>query len=125
MASRITFQQKPTQVRQISQKKSGKSNPHQPRAIYANVGYRQRGESKLPATFRKVVQYVEANYNIPTDFEISSTYGVHSGVCYEKRLVAAYTWGQLTPKRGVTVKKLCVECGCEGHFRDDCETLIQ
>ena len=97
-----------------------------PTAVFTNVNYKTKGKTTdLPENYRKVVAYVEKTFSIPQDFEVSSTFGVHSGSCYERRLIAAYVWGQLTPKDGCTAKKMCVECGEFGHFRDDCEELLK
>lgn len=101
------------------------TNVAQPRAVFRNVDYQTKGECVVPENYRKVVAFIEENYTIPDDFEVSSAFGVHSGTCYERRLIAAYTWGQLNPKDGATHQKMCVECGALGHFRDDCEELLR
>ena len=123
MPGQITFQQKPRSLAlPSSTKKHGARS--EPTAIFANLDYKRRGETALPENFMKVVAYVEDNFVVPENFEVLATFGVHSGSCYERRLIAAYTWGQLRPKNGQTAGKMCVECGQMGHYRDDCAELL-
>lgn len=109
------------------QSSKGNIKINKPNAIFKKVGYFCKGTmaSALPQNFMKVVRYIESSFIIPEDFEVSQAYGVHSGSCYEKRLVAAYTWKQLNLKSGKKFIEMCVECGKEGHLRDECETLLR
>ena len=126
-ATHIRFPVQPPRTAPPVSKKFSQENKgvNEPVAIFKHVDYQRRGEAKLPHNYAKVAAYVEQNFVISEDFEVSSLYGVHSGSCYERRLIAAYTWGQLNPKPGVIAEKMCVECGCVGHFRDDCAALLQ
>jgi len=125
---RINFplQPVPLRVKKTAAKFSDENvGVNRPNNIFSHVDYKKKGEAELPKTYQKVVAYIEKSFDIPEDFEISSSYGVHSGSCYERRLIAAFAWGQLNPKKGVQAQKMCVECGEMGHFRDDCEELIK
>ena len=75
--------------------------------------------------FRCVVEHIEASYDVPFDFEVSSEFGVHSDSCYEERLVAAWTHNQLELLPGKRRIKICHECASIGHMRDACPDLVK
>ena len=123
MSIRATFAAQPRAF--PKKEKHGVKKTTQPSSIFAHLEYQKRGVTTLPDNYKKVVSYVEKCFEVPKDFEISASYGVHSGSCYERRLIAAFVWGQLLPKPGVVPQKMCVECGQKGHFRDECEDLLR
>ena len=44
-----------------------------------------------------LVRFISTNYSVPRDFETSTRFGPHSGLCYEDRLITAYEWRQILP----------------------------
>ena len=72
-----------------------------------------------------MIKHIEASYNVPLDFEVSSEFGVHSGSCYEERLVAAWTHKQLALLPGKEQIEICCECALTGHMRDTCPNLVE
>jgi hypothetical protein len=92
--------------------------------IHKNVEYFREGEASLSPTTLKVFRLVRDNYEIPVDFENDRSFGPLSGMCYEERLIRAYTLKKLKPKAGATVLDFCAACAKTGHVRNDCPALL-
>jgi hypothetical protein len=85
------------------------------------------GEGKL-----SLVTFIQSNYKVPSDFETSTKYGPHSGLCYEDRLITCYEWRKFSPKDSFKKKlesateenewKMCWKCQVVGDHlaREGC-----
>lgn len=76
-----------------------------------------------------LVKFIEDNYSIPKDFETSTKFGPHSGLCFEDRLISCYEWKQFPAKSKFQKKddtdsawKLCWKCEEQGSHlaREGC-----
>jgi hypothetical protein len=92
--------------------------------IHKNVEYFREGEASLTPKTLKVFRLVCDNYDIPVDFENDRSFGPLSGMCYEERLIRAYTLNKLKPKEKATALVFCTSCAETGHLRNDCPTLL-
>ncbi len=61
--------------------------------------FRPDTRSKLSEGKKKVLEFIENYYEIPVDFETNRKFGSHSGLCHEDRLISAYEWKLLLPKK--------------------------
>ena len=61
----------------------------------ACIGYKRKGESKLHPGQIALVEFIDASYEVPDNFEYDRTFGPWSGVCHEDRLASAFVYEQL------------------------------
>ena len=45
-------------------------------------------------------RFIRNHFNIPKDIELDSKFGPWSGICFEERIIRAYTLSQLVPRSG-------------------------
>lgn len=99
-----------------------------PTAIFECVGYEAEGSRPLSAAMHSVVRFIRDVFVIPPDFESNSyKYGPLSGMCFEDRLVTAYTAGKLQPKAPGDARagvKMCKLCAKPGHFYFECSAAM-
>ena len=80
----------------------------------------------LTAGQKNAYRFIRNHFNVPRDIELNAEFGPWSGICFEERILRAYTLDQLMPKNDVDGKtlKVCTYCGEEGHMRNGCMKLI-
>jgi len=108
-----------------TQSKSNQGSKYHPDHIHGNIDYHHRGEVPLTAGQMNAYRFIRNHFNIPKDIELDSKYGPWSGICFEERILRAYTLGQLKSKSGDgSSLRVCTFCGEEGHARARCMKLI-
>lgn len=99
-----------------------------PDHIHESIDYRHRGEVKLSTGQMGAYRFIRNHFLIPRNIELDPDFGPWSGICFEERVLRAYTLGQLLPKKPKrgdgSMLKVCTYCGTEGHKRDGCLKLI-
>ena len=100
-----------------------------PDHIHESIDYHHRGEVTLSTGQMNAYRFIRNHFLIPRNIELDPDFGPWSGICFEERVLRAYTLGQLLPKKpkkgGVgAMLKVCTYCGTEGHKRDGCLKLI-
>lgn len=100
-----------------------------PDHIHESIDYHHRGEVKLSTGQMSAYRFIRNHFLIPRDIELDPDFGPWSGICFEERVLRAYTLGQLLPKKPKrgneeAMLKVCTYCGTEGHKRDGCLELI-
>jgi hypothetical protein len=108
-----------------TQKKKGSGSDYHPDHIHSTVDYHHRGEVSLTTGQQNAYRFIRDHFNIPKDIELDSKFGPWSGICFEERVMRAYTLDELMPKKkGVNSLKVCTYCGEEGHKKGGCMKLI-
>ncbi len=108
-----------------TQKKRGSGSEYHPDHIHSTVDYHHRGEVSLTTGQQNAYRFIRDHFNIPRDIELDSKFGPWSGICFEERVLRAYTLDELMPKnKGVNSLKVCTYCGEEGHKKGGCMKLI-
>lgn len=100
--------------------------------IHSNVDYYRRGELALDQGKLRAYRFIRNNFLVPIDIETDPKFGPLSGICFEERVIRAYSLGQLKPKndgqggsgRSLSLLLVCSYCGDEGHKRDGCAKLL-
>jgi len=108
-----------------TQSKKSPGSDYHPDHIHGIIDYHHRGEVSLTTGQKNAYRFIRDHFNIPRDIELDSKFGPWSGICFEERILRAYTLDQLMPKKvdGSSLK-VCTYCGEEGHKRDGCMKLI-
>lgn len=103
-----------------------KKDDYHPDHIHGTVDYQHRGEVNLTTGQKNAYRFIRNHFHVPRDIELNSEFGPWSGICFEERILRAYTLDQLMPKNDVDGKtlKVCTYCGEEGHMRNGCMKLI-
>ena len=102
------------------------TNPYH---IHESIDYHHRGEVTLSTGQMGAYRFIRNHFLIPRNIELDPDFGPWSGICFEERVLRAYTLGQLLPKKPKkggdgSMLKVCTYCGNEGHKRDGCLELI-
>jgi hypothetical protein len=104
------------------------SNMYEPCKIHSKLGYHHRGELPLDQGRLRAYRFIRNNFLIPRDVEADLHFGVHSGSCFEERVIRAYSLGLLKPKkeskRSGRSLLVCSFCGDQGHIRGRCSKLL-
>ncbi|KAL3761528.1 hypothetical protein ACHAW5_003076 [Stephanodiscus triporus] len=104
------------------------SRMYDPIEIHSKLDYHHRGELPLDRGRLRAYRFIRDNFLIPRDIEADPKFGVHSGSCFEERVIRAYSLGQLQPKkeskRSGRSLLVCSYCGDQGHIRDGCLKLL-
>jgi hypothetical protein len=100
-----------------------------PDHIHESIDYHHRGEVTLSTGQMGAYIFIRNHFLIPRNIELDPDFGPWSGICFEERVLRAYTLGQLLPKKPKkgddgAMLKVCTYCGTEGHKRDGCLKLI-
>ena len=110
-----------------TQTKRDPGSDYHPDHIHGIIDYHHRGEVSLTTGQMDAYRFIRDHFNIPRDIELDSKFGPWSGICFEERVLRAYTLDELMPKNEEDVScslKVCTYCGEEGHKRDGCLKLI-
>mmetsp|Transcript_32711 Transcript_32711/g.69085 ORF Transcript_32711/g.69085 Transcript_32711/m.69085 type:complete len:232 (-) Transcript_32711:221-916(-) len=115
-----------TNNKRIKTKKGGGHEEYEPAShIHSTLDYHHRGELPLDEGTLKAYRFIRNHFFVPYDIEADPKFGAYSGSCFEKRVIRAYTLGQLEPKKEEYGSLLvCSYCGEEGHKRDGCSKLL-
>ena len=110
-----------------TQSKRDSGSDYHPDHIHGIIDYHHRGEVTLTTGQKNAYRFIRNHFNVPRDIELNSEFGPWSGICFEERILRAYTLDQLMPKKvdidGRSLK-VCTYCGEEGHLRNKCIELI-
>ena len=104
-----------------------KKDDYHPDHIHGTIDYHHRGTLSLTTGQKNAYRFIRNHFNVPRNIELNAKFGPWSGICFEERVLRAYTLDQLMPKNvGVDGKtlKVCTYCGEEGHMRNGCMKLI-
>ncbi|KAL7525511.1 hypothetical protein ACHAWF_001394 [Thalassiosira exigua] len=95
--------------------------------IHSSLDYKHRGELPLGQGTLKAYRFIRKNFLVPCNMEADPKFGVHSGCCFEERVLRAYSLALLKPKmpnQSVSSLRVCTNCGIEGHRRNCCPNLV-
>ena len=94
---------------------------HVPIYLHRTVQYKRKGQRKLNAKMTTVFDYIRTHFVVPTDLETSKVYGALSGLCYEQKLINAYSH-KLLQQRNPEEKLqwICLTCAQVGHRDRTC-----
>jgi len=113
-----------------SSKTSKKAAIYKPVNIWENVGYTPKENSDfndLSNPEKKAFNLINKYYLIDDSFETNNRFGPSGGITFHQRVFSAYQSGLLDQHgctrdeyKGKTIS-IYLECGSEGHKRNDCE----